>query len=190
MILYLLVKLGCFRRVTVLLQLRVLHTLDAHSTNGALFLSLSLFTEVLSGAMSGRSTVLGIGGIVGIELDRFCNVSNALLSVMVGLRKLFFASLSVVPSLGTGIFSISRTAEEDSFSKFFFSSLTVVPIFGTGILSILRSSVGESFLDSNNMGGEFGFAFFAGGVLFLTLEGIGSKDVDGDLVVAIAGELL
>ena len=109
---------------------------------------------------------------------------------MVGLRKLFFASLSVVPSLGTGIFSISRTAEEDSFSKFFFSSLTVVPIFGTGILSILRSSVGESFLDSNNMGGEFGFAFFAGGVLFLTLEGIGSKDVDGDLVVAIAGELL
>ena len=74
--------------------------------------------------------------------------------------------------------------------KFFFASLSVVPIFGTGILSILRSSEEDSFVVSNRMGGEFGLAFFAGGVLFLTLEGIGSKDVDGDLVVAIAGELL
>ena len=75
-------------------------------------------------------------------------------------------------------------------SKFFFSSLSVVPIFGTGILSILRSSEEDSFVVSNKMGGEFGLAFFAGGVLFLPLEVVVSSDVDGDLVFAIAGELL
>ena len=47
-------------------------------------------------------------------------------------------------------------------SKFFFSSLSVVPIFGTGILSILRSSEKDSFVVSNRMGGEFGLVFFAG----------------------------
>ena len=75
-------------------------------------------------------------------------------------------------------------------SKFFFSSLSVVPIFGTGILSILRSSEEDSFVVSNKMGGEFGLTFFAGGVLFLPLEVVVSNEVDGELVFAIAGELL
>ena len=59
----------------------------------------------------------------------------------------------------------------------FFASFSGKPIFGTGILS-------------NKMGGEFGLAFFAGGVLFLPLEVVVSNEVDGELVFAIAGELL
>ena len=66
----------------------------------------------------------------------------------------------------------------------------MVPIFGTGILSILRSSEEDSFVVSNKMGGEFSLAFFAGGVLFLPLEVVVSNEVDGELVFAIAGELL
>ena len=66
----------------------------------------------------------------------------------------------------------------------------MVPIFGTGILSILRSSEEDSFVVSNKMGGEFGLAFFSGGVLFLPLEVVVSNEVDGELVFAIAGELL
>ena len=70
----------------------------------------------------------------------------------------------------------------------------MVPIFGTGILlsilSILKSSEEDSFVVSNKMGGEFVLAFFACGVQFLPLEVVVSNEVDGELVFAIAGELL
>ena len=66
----------------------------------------------------------------------------------------------------------------------------MVPIFGTGILSILRSTEEDSFVVSNKMGGEFGLVFFVGGVLFLPFEVVVSNEVDGELVFAIVGELL
>ena len=97
--------------------------------------------------MSGRSIDSGIGGIVGIDLHVFFNVSSARLAGMVVLTNIFFTSF------------IGK------------------PIFGTGI-------------PSNKMGGEFGLAFFVGGLLFLPLEVFMCTEVDGGLFSVVVVGLL